>query len=316
MLKHLKRCQLVAKNSVIPYIDGQVWIQVSGGAGTIQATDLQSQYLGRFKSTWPDMSVIVDIKQLTTALTLIPEPVVTFVDGQLLLSGNGAVSIPTIAPIGDDGSNIWPTFDPIDSDRFPVDPAKIQTLSKFVSKDQLRPQLTGVFLGPNGSCATDCHALVWFTDHCYPGAIIIPQNVCKLATSELASNETHGCFYSDEYELTFRQCEGKYPPFHDVIPAPVDTKYEFGPVLPCLVDNNLKRFYIAEGVFTMSDIDLGFEVSIPAPGLPDIGFNSEIFKKVAELGTEFEVSASDRAAVIRKPGMVALAMPIFNSTKD
>lgn len=305
---HLKNCNAIATCRVIPIVDGSVYISIKDGSGTITATDLEKEYIGYFNSDWPNFDGVVSIKLLSRALSLIADPIVTIGDNNLTLSGQGSVSIQFFE------SADWPKMEQVDSDPIPVNSDRIKLLSNFVGTDSLRPALTGVYLGPEYYAATDAHILLQYTECTYPSPVIIPAAVAKLATSKLATTETHGLFSSPDYKITFRLIEERYPNVAAVIPEsnnPEAVNYDFGPILPIL-DPNIPRFSIKDNHLIMMDIDLGFEANIPVSGLPDIGFATKIFNRVTKIATTFEVIAADKAAVHRAPGMIALIMPVFN----
>lgn len=315
LTEHLKSCSPITKsNTIVAFIAGNVKIQVKNGKGTITATNLETEYVGSFQTNWPDFNGVVQAKLLSRALSLIPDPVVTIDDCHLTFTGTGSVSLIYCS------SEDWPTMDQVDNDPVPVNPDRIKLLSNFVSTDMMRPNVCGVYLGPKHYAATDCHVLIKYSECVYPFPVIIPADVAKLATSQLATNQTHGVFSSSEYQITFRLIDGNFPDVDAVIPIhnddlkedqPKAISYEFGPIVPML-DPNIPIFKIVDNNLTLIDVDYGFEAKIPVTDLPNISFNSKLFTKIAKIGTTFEISTPDCAAVHRAPGMIALIMPIVS----
>lgn len=104
----------------------------------------------------------------------------------------------------------------------------------FISNDDLRPALTGVYLHDNkGELAvagTDAHRL-YFTDilktpkSLVNAKCIIPKKACALLPAlfikenvSIQKNDTHIKFSNSQYELTVRLIDAKYPAYEVVIP--------------------------------------------------------------------------------------------------
>lgn len=105
----------------------------------------------------------------------------------------------------------------------------VKRLSAYVSKDELRPVMTNVLLDVNNIVATDSHLLLYpKTDQSRENKILINGDVAR----ELLMDESHVSIYQkdrfDRYirifqpqhniEVTFRETDGKYPSWEQVIP--------------------------------------------------------------------------------------------------
>lgn len=106
---------------------------------------------------------------------------------------------------------------------------KIITAGNFVTNDELRPAMCGIFLGNNGQiCATDAHKLYFEKTSFNIGFDIIVSsevvNFLKLFKKEktfqiLVSNcKSYVRFVFGEYSITSKLIDGKYPNYEAVIP--------------------------------------------------------------------------------------------------
>ena len=132
------------------------------------------------------------------------------------------------------------TFGTIPADDFPVVPeipttqnhsmkaTTLQHLSQFVTKDQMRPAMTGVNIGPE-LCASDGHRLIKAPGvECTPFVLPCAKILSKLK-GDIIIQEPEGSryarIYAERCSFMIRTIDQKYPDFNVVIPDPANTKY-------------------------------------------------------------------------------------------
>jgi DNA polymerase-3 subunit beta len=95
---------------------------------------------------------------------------------------------------------------------------------KFVSKDMLRPIMTGVYVGINGICGTDAHRLYYNESTLFGNEMVLSPEVCKLLqfySDVNVSSDGQHVVINDIHStvtITSRLIDGKYPNFMAVIP--------------------------------------------------------------------------------------------------
>ena len=95
---------------------------------------------------------------------------------------------------------------------------------KFVGKDDLRPVMTGVYVGINGVCGTDAHRLYYNEATLFGNEMILSPELCKLLqfySDVNVSSDGEHVVINDIHStvtITSRLIDGKYPNFNAVIP--------------------------------------------------------------------------------------------------
>lgn len=132
------------------------------------------------------------------------------------------------------------TFGTIPAEDFPMVPeipttrshsmkaTTLQHLSQFTTKDQMRPAMTGINIGPE-LCASDGHRLIKAPGiECTPFVLPCVKILSKLK-GDIIIQEPQGTSYARIYaercSFMIRTINQKYPDFNAVIPDPANAKY-------------------------------------------------------------------------------------------
>ena len=132
------------------------------------------------------------------------------------------------------------TFATTSADDFPAVPeipttqnhylpvSRLQHLSQFVTKDEMRPAMTGINVGPE-LCASDGHRLITAQGiECDPFILPVRRFLAKLKgdviIQEPAANK-YARIYTERCDFLIRVIDAPYPDFKAVIPSPEQTKY-------------------------------------------------------------------------------------------
>jgi DNA polymerase-3 subunit beta len=336
LLKALKFVkQVIVKNAVIPVLEEFFFVD-----GKIIASDLENFIVYNLGAHWGTFTLPAnDLIKLLSALpkgseisfnnnpeTNQTEILVIGTNKKFKLTGSSPEEFPAIpAPqknIGFISSN---------------DIEKIKSALPFVSKDNYKPAMGGIFL--NGEIAsTDGHRLIWFqSDKGLKQSFIIPAKAAKLLTEEIHTvyygkkDETEYVnFTSSEYSLITRVINERFPDYHQAIPQNNQIKVEVSKKafieslkLALLATNKtthrVKLAINSDLQISSEDLDFNSEFSdtIEAKaegteGLFEIGFNGlfllEFAEDVKEEVLSFEFSAPNRAAIINGNRLV---MPVM-----
>lgn len=209
---------------------------------------------------------------------------------------------------------------------------QIKDLLVFTNNDELRPVMSGVFVGKDAIVATDAHALKYYPRDSDWGGFIIPKTAIKLLeTTEyeverLMEKESEWIrATSSEEVLTFRVVDGKYPEWRAVVPEnnPLTVTFDSKELREHLTDalpnsnNETKYVYLQFRKdwckISSEDIDLGREYSGIMPittqwtegkeeEIALIGLNiPNLLKILPKVGyATLNWSASNRAVLINK----------------
>jgi len=132
------------------------------------------------------------------------------------------------------------TFGTIQADDFPIVPeipttqshsmkaTTLQHLAQFVTKDQMRPAMTGINIGPE-LCASDGHRLIKAPGiECTPFVLPAAKILSKLK-GDIIIQEPQGTkyarIYAERCSFLIRTINQQYPDFNAVIPDPANTRY-------------------------------------------------------------------------------------------
>jgi len=228
--------------------------------------------------------------------------------------------------------SLEPVFD------YKVNVPDLTSLLPFVSDDELKPSMNGIFVSPSGICATDAHSLKTISglQNCHPNftGAIIPSNVIrffdKIRVCEF--NGDNGKVYlENKSELTFRVIPDRYPDFKNVIPKenPIQVKVnrlEFINILTIAQKSANKicpliRLNICntEIKILAQEVDFNneFRGAIPCVSNDaiEIGLNAKFIlrtlKDIQDNEICIELSTPNRAIVIQSGGSLYLTMPLM-----
>lgn len=281
------------------------------------------------------------VKGMTGILTV----TVTPDGGMQIQSGNGSVKLSLYG----------------EPDEFPRKPELGKCEAKFicpelsgmigyVSTDELKPAMNGVYLSQGAIVATDAHILkvVKSKDLLIPGlSAIIPANVAKLVKERVSAEwypngeiSYMKFTFSNRTELTFRLINERFPDYNQVIPAKTDKTpilrvnraemiKALNQVYPALNKTTFHvRLTVRENEMEVhgEDIDNTTEatanISCEWNGESgfEIGFNHKYLVPLLQdcpgEFVELELSTPNRASVIRDKNEVRLIMPCLIKTRE
>ena len=309
----------VNKSSVLPILESfkmNVKIQNGKASLTVTSTDLEN-YIG---VTIPceakeQFSFLIHSEQLKLIEKLDEQPVVLSVDEKT-----------SCAQISTDDETISVACDKIED--YPIVPSaptkkigymasdfinELKTSLNYVSRDDLRPQFTGVnFKVENGGvilCATDCHILRTTTLQCEANSesdgetFIMNPRMCKFLSAVKKVDGIHiavmrndtatytvANYQQEKYiavEIISRNIEARYCDYQSVIPVKHSTELTVNKndlarridkaVLYCNPITLMGKFFL-NGVakLSASDIDLGKEYKTEFPSFTKTGDDIEI----------------------------------------
>jgi hypothetical protein len=225
--------------------------------------------------------------------------------------------------------------------------AQVASLVPFTGNDDLRPAMSGVFLGGKQIAATDAHMLRWFKDkQTTVSNVIIPKaaaaNIAAGVVSFDNSQYPRLEIISEKQIINFRLIEGRYPEYWNVIPIDnpasliVKTSDFVSAVKNALksankvTQNVLMIAHPDRLVIESEDLDLNTEYRTELPCVLfgakyfPIAFNGSYMIKGIDTSSEsttIEMSASNRAMIINgntllMPLMIddaAIGEPVFGS---
>lgn len=261
MKKQLELLSKFSKNKALPIISDQVRIQ----DGFLTATDLESYVKIPTSISGAGVYMISEIKKV---LAKYPDADITA--GEKLTISTGKRDF---------------GFTSSDIDDYPRDPEvgpkvgvirinkEFKNLSKFLSTDELRPAMTGVFVDKNVCIATDAQKLRVLRNCVYSDeSFILPKAVMNVPDGEY---EIHyngiWVILRSELEFGFRKIDARYPDYNMVIPKYDDMeirmivgKSEFDSVLDdamMIANQKTRQVYldIPSGVLSAEDIDFNRE---------------------------------------------------------
>lgn len=217
----------------------------------------------------------------------------------------------------------------------------METALKFTSKDDLRPVMTGVFLG-NDIASTDGHRLYFQPIEPMLDSFIMPAKSVKIllligGTWSIYSNGERVLFINDEGVMVYtRSIEGRYPDYPVVIPTGMGNVLLSAPLrgLMAEVKNAIKFSNKSTSLVKISlngkvnissqDVDFGYEYSTDLDDAKvvkredlEIAFNGKFLNEMlAEQPTDKPVRikmwAQNKAAIINDH---FLLMPLMIENK-
>lgn len=306
------------KSRVVPIIDkvGYVidgWITVTNlSVYYSEAVDIEGEglvdieFVKKIQSKFKDLKVKVE-RSLTT---------ITTESGEFKSDlGQDPEDFPHTPEIEDSKTTTFSQWD------------EVIDLSRFCSKDELRPQLTGIYFGDEYLVATDAHKMRWYpnetgikdtpTTENFPTNHILPNlEVAVLkGMTDVEYNDTYVRFSNETQEITYRWIEARYPAYRAVIPQMKDCTIKVHLKDPrkiiaaALVTANLTTKQVvlkAEGKtikLQSEDLDLAkqFEGELEGTHEGDdirIGYNGEFLNMCINGDVTLHMSAPNRATLV------------------
>ncbi len=106
--------------------------------------------------------------------------------------------------------------------------SRLQHLAHFVTKDELRPAMTGINIGPE-LCASDGHRLITAQGiECRPFILPVRRFLAKLKGDIIIQEpeaNNYARIYAERCDFLIKVIEAPYPDFKAVIPDPENAKY-------------------------------------------------------------------------------------------
>lgn len=250
---------IVSRNSV-PILDSFLF-ELKGTKLTITASDSETRMVTSIPVSEADGSGVIAItaRNLLESLKELPEQPITFeIDENnniLVLYENGKYNF-----IGSNGDD-YPQLKPLKADAVELTvPSSILFLGInralfATADDELRPVMNGVFMDVSPDdvtfVASDGHKLVRYkaldVKSTEKASFIFPKKPANLlknvlpkesGDSKIAFDDTNACFSMENFQLTCRLVEGRYPNYNAVIPQ--DNPYKVT-IDRLLFSNALKR---------------------------------------------------------------------------
>lgn len=328
LLKHIKHMQIVVKtnNGSLPICD---CVMLKGGK--LYASNLETVIIldvgikGEF---------VTDLKQLMKILPSLKGDVkFTLKDGKVLatdgkrnykLKSHPIKEFPLIPKTG---KKVY-TFDATDIDN-------LVKCEKFVTGDDLRPSMKGIFMDKKNFCATDAHKLFYpkLSKPFKGEPFIIDNIVCKLLkgveSCDVLRTNKHNTFKYGDCQIITRNEDSKYPKWQAVVPSTsnatsvIDKSVILETIkaaLPCANQTTFKMTFISEKTKGMKvhtedlDFENEFEETIPAKNKGELKFavNAKFLelavKTLQEDKIKIDFTADNRGLVFNKE---ILLMPVL-----
>lgn len=253
-------------------------------------------------------------------------------DGFLFIkTGNATSKFPVAGPVDEFPKE--PEIDKCIGNLCDTESMAIHSLAPIVSDEEIRPVLTGVYIGVDHIVATDTHRLRWLPKTTQVANIIIPGRAALLLTPEsynvsITENNSHAKFEGEHETIFTRLIEGMYPQYQNVIPTdnPVCIKVKTAELIEVIqralladTENHTCLFKATPGKLTISakNIDLNTEFSdgilaklSGAKQFP-IAFNGKFMLSMLDKSidkTVIELSMPNKAAIINGN---SLLMPVM-----
>lgn len=336
-------------------------IKVSDGKTTVKVTNLEQHLEYSFDSLGDSLGgeVSLPFKDLQDYINTLSDDTVTIeakIDGLADINGFKLMGL----TLDEEGNSIFPLlpeFDKPDSLLFSsLLFHELDTASKYASKDDLRINMTGVYIGTMDKvltiACTDAHSL-------YKGEIatidkefslLVPakaaaQHVSKIAAQlGSASNDVliewdeHNVVFSqDRWRLYSRLIDERFPNINAVIPTenPIQVTFNKAAMLKSIdkvkiaanKTSKVMNVNIADGEIELECIDLDqnkelrttLPCHIEGEGI-EIAFNhvflSDLLKSIISPEVTLQMSAGNRAAVIQEFHRTYLIMPVMRTKPE
>ena len=349
-------------NKSIPVLEC-VNIKVSGtdGKTTAKVTNLEQHLEYSFDSFGESLSgeISLPFKDLQDYINTLSDDTVT-----IEAKFDGLADINRFKLMGltldDEGNSLLPLLPDFDKPESLLFSSllfhELDTASKYASKDELRPQMMGVYIGTYDKvltvACTDAHSL-------YKGEIatidkefslLVPakaaaQHVSKIA-AQLGSasndvliewNENNVVFSQDRWRLYSRLIDARFPNINAVIPTENPVKVTFNKAAMLKAIDKVKiaanktskvmNVNIADGQIELEciDIDENKELRTAIPchiegdGI-EIAYNhaflSDLLKSIISPEVTLQMSTATRAAVIQEFHRTYLIMPVMRTKAE
>lgn len=316
MKQHLKRCSSIAKNKIMPVLDGMVRITIKNGSGTIQASDLDLFYTGSFRTSWADMDAVLPINRLEAAYDLLGEFTIRLNGDLATCKGEkGSITLTSI-PVAD-----WIEFPEAKGDPFTIN---IADMTPFCGKDEMRLSMMGICIG-DGYTATDAHRLVHRNGLNVKNEIVIPATMAKWG-NEILLDKTNVHFVHDDYTVTGRVIDAKYPNWKGVLPTdmPFEMRIDRKAMISLLKNPTIQKqsrvtFFDQNMICENVDDQLEIKIEAPVTMVGHISLNPSLFLSVLEwIPAEtavFGLTSASRAILWQSDDALALIMPVMGESE-
>lgn len=222
LLKELaKIAGAISTNSVIPILENFLF-EIKKDTVTVTASDYEIFTKVTFSvESETELNICIPAKILLETLKALPEQPIEFIfDGEqiTLIAKQGKYNF-----MGFD-VNDYPTEQIVDSDNIIGFDNFQDILTKTlycVSKDDLRPAMTGVYFGSDAICSTDAHRLTKYHYYHLNCNNIVPAKALNLIKHDIVNvtfSDTNAHFSYDNVSTSCRLIDAKYPDFNAVIP--------------------------------------------------------------------------------------------------
>lgn len=212
----------------------------------------------------------------------------------------------------------------------------ISSTAFAVSRDELRPEMTGIYFDNNNVVSTDGHRLVKaYYEHGLnfilpiSSFLLINQNITD--SVNISDNDSHVRIVLDNVTIHSRKIEERYPPYESVIPTSHNKTFTFN---VSELETVVKRLLLTASTTTSaivfdfngtdnkaysSDTDYNVEGIEQLQGVYNgdplkIGFNgkymAECLRSINDIEVTLELTESGKACVLRCDGKIILLMPV------
>ena len=357
----LKAAKPFVSNRVIPILE-TVQIQSEGGKVVATATNLEIylQYEFQAANIQQPGRICIPFKEFQAFVNTTTEQTVSIEAGADYLVNISGMKIQGQGiELGenDEPTNQFPELPKLEKPEILTFSSllfhEVETATKYVGNDDLRPVMSGVFIGTSGKvltiAATDSHRL-------YKGEIariekefqvLVPgfaaQNLPKIAALlgdkngniEMLWDTYNVEFRQGNFILISRQIDGKYPNFNAVIPKdnPIQVTFDKAAMLKAIDKVKIAagsgkqvtiNFEGDRATLVCMDIEFNKEMQTSIPckvngeGI-EIAFNysflTEVLKSTISPDVTLQMSADNRAALIQDFHRTFLLMPVMKVEK-
>lgn len=332
--------KVIVNNTPLPLLNNFLF-NIKDGVLFVTASDSENTIVARTElvNADADFSFVVENKSILESLKALPEQVLDFVidkDNVLRIEYlNGHFNIPVLT------EHNYPTPVSVDDNAvaFTIGGELLYNnicRSLFaVANDDLRPIMNGICFNQTENymdiVATDGHVMVRNRLFSFktetPGSFVLPHKPALLIRALLQKceseiviryNKSYGTLTFDDFTMTFRLIEGRYPNYNSVIPqnnpnvVEVNRQTLLGVVkrvLPFSSSSNLVKMDIKPSVMTLNAEDFDFSMTASETlscsyegDSMKIGFKGVVFASMLNvLDTEnifLKMSDASRAALI------------------
>lgn len=280
MLDKIKSANTINTSTVLPIIDKTIRVTAKDGLVSVQATRLDQWYAGSGAGRYADMDVVLDGMKLQSAYQLLGEDLQAVKEAStvLLSSPKGKVRIQF------EDAGAFPELQK-PGEMIVTDMDVAANMTWACSKDELRPALTGVFVGKD-MVATDAQRMVVVHGVEGPGVILPPDVLKWRGGLNISSDKRYAFIIGEDYFYGSLLIDAKYVPYDTVIGERKTTPITIGKeVVKLLHEKTVAesgQVKLSSGMITVHNAEKNIDMELMAPIETDhqIWFNPKLLADV------------------------------------